>query len=169
MQTYMGDGTEPFGKDLQSYKPAASTAGTETMTRNFSPNDNNDDLAVIAVKQLAASSSPPAPIMIPYRQAFTYDWLGNLLSVTNGATSTATGTTPHHPRYPPLSTYKVTNATSDSRSYTVPRRLEQAVHGADCADQRHIRRSATLNGSVTHHLTHQRHLRSHGLLRRLPC
>ena len=91
------------------------------MTRSFSPNDNNDDLAVIAVKQLAASSSPPAPIMIPYRQAFTYDWLGNLLSVTNGTTSTPVGTMPSI-----LDSLPVTNrqssvsVTSDSFSYTVP-------------------------------------------------
>jgi len=88
-QTYMGASTDPLGKDSQSYKKGAAAAGTETMTRNFSGNDNNDDLAVIAVKQLAASSSPAAPSSTPYRQSFTYDWLGNILSSTNGATSSA--------------------------------------------------------------------------------
>ena len=80
VQTYMGNGTEPFGKDSQSYKPAAATAGSETMTRNFSPNDNNDDLAVVAVKQ--ASTSMQVASSTPYRQSFTYDWLGNVLSIT---------------------------------------------------------------------------------------
>ena len=54
------------------------------MTRNFSPNDNNDDLAVIAVKQLTASTSAGNT---PYAQSFSYDWLGNLLSVTTSATN----------------------------------------------------------------------------------
>ena len=52
------------------------------MTRNYSPNDNNDDLAVIAVKQVAVSTSTSNT---PYRQSFSYDWLGNLLSVTASA------------------------------------------------------------------------------------
>ena len=62
VQTYMGNGSEPLGKNSQSYKAAASSSGTETMTRNFSPNDNNDDLAVIAVKQL--SLAPPPAIRL---------------------------------------------------------------------------------------------------------
>ena len=115
----MGSGSEPFGKDSQSYKPAASTAGTETMTRNFSPNDNNDDLVVVAVKQLTASTSIQTATSTPYRQAFTYDWLGNLLSVRNGATSTSDGPTILN-SLPVTTRYSSTQVTSDSFTYTVP-------------------------------------------------
>ena len=82
-------GFDPYS---QTSKAAASVAGTETMSRNFSPNDYNDDLAVIAVKQLSASTSVQVASTTPYRQFFTYDALGNMLSITNGATSSPIAT-----------------------------------------------------------------------------
>ena len=102
------------------------------MTRNFSPNDNNDDLAVIAVKQLTASSSASDVDALP--AIFTYDWLGNLLSVTNGATSTSAALPPPSSTTLPV-TYRQssTTVTSDSRSPTpYLRRLQQALGRAAC-------------------------------------
>ena len=54
--------TAPLGDWSGSYKAAAASPGLETMTRNFSPppGDNNDDLAVIAVKP-ADNVVPPSP------------------------------------------------------------------------------------------------------------
>jgi hypothetical protein len=49
-QTHPGSPSDPPGQGTGSYKSAAATPGTETMTRIFSPNDNDDDLSVIAVK-----------------------------------------------------------------------------------------------------------------------
>ena len=45
-----GSVSDVLGRNTASYKSAASSAGTETMTRTYSPNDNNDDLVVVAVK-----------------------------------------------------------------------------------------------------------------------
>jgi hypothetical protein len=83
-QTRLFTGSVPnFDPYSYSSKPSSS-AGTTTMTRNFSPNDSGDDLAVLAIKQ--STTSPPSitASTTPYRQAFTYDSLGNLLSLTTG-------------------------------------------------------------------------------------
>jgi len=108
----------PLGEDSQSFRPAAAIAGNETMSRSFSPNDNSDDLLVLAVKQLAGSSTP-AFTWTPYLQSYIYDALGNMLSLTSGAT-----TTPYlNPTI--LDTLPVTyrnfaSVTNDSFTYTVP-------------------------------------------------
>jgi hypothetical protein len=49
-ETHPGNPADAEGQQTGSYKNAASTAGTETMTRNFSPSDNAADLPMIAIK-----------------------------------------------------------------------------------------------------------------------
>lgn len=48
-QMYMGSQSDPLGRHSMSYKNAAAVSGTESMTRNLSPNDTSD-LAVVAIK-----------------------------------------------------------------------------------------------------------------------
>ncbi len=80
VQTSMSSGDEPISEDSQSYKLAGATEGTETMTRNFSPNDNNDDLAVVAVKGapiILYASSTPFVARIDNGSANTYSFANN--------------------------------------------------------------------------------------------
>ena len=55
-QAFMG-GSDPLGMNSVSYKPGQSSAGTEIMTRTFSPNDDQADIAVVAIK----AGPPMAP------------------------------------------------------------------------------------------------------------
>ena len=130
---FSGSVNDVLGRNTASYKPAASSAGTETMTRTYSPNDNNDDLVVVAVKQLTASTSMQMATSTPYRQSFTYDWLGNLLSVTNGATSSA-GTPPSIMDTLPLSFHSLAAwHLAVFFLHGTRRRLEQTVRRAHCS------------------------------------
>jgi hypothetical protein len=144
---FSGSVNDPLGRNTASYKAAASSAGTETMTRTYSPNDNNDDLAVIAVKQLSTSTSTPTATSTPYRQSFTYDWLGNLLSVTNGATSTGGGATPTILDTLPLAIYQTSVGSSDSRSYTVPAGSTNKLFLVLLTNGNSTTPTATLNGA----------------------
>jgi hypothetical protein len=57
-ETHSGGNYDPFGQESGSSKPAASSAGTETMTRSFSPADGGLDLAVIGVKPAIVLITP---------------------------------------------------------------------------------------------------------------
>ena len=109
------------GDYAASYRKAASTAGAETLTTNISTSQDIDE-PVIAFKQLIASTTPIIATSTPYNQSFSYDWLGNLLSITNsasGATSSPTAAPSILDTLP--ATYRtVSSGTSDSFSYTVP-------------------------------------------------
>ena len=78
-----------FGNATGAYKNAGSTAGTETMTTSINGSHYLDE-PVVAIKQLAASTTLQAATSTPYQQSFSYDNLGNILSITYGATSSNT-------------------------------------------------------------------------------
>jgi len=102
-------GSDPYGKDSQSYKAAAATPDTESMTRNFSPNDTGDDLAMVAIKAFVGApqnsttttstytyagtgyANPDAPTQIANglsTSTFSYDNNGNLIQKTVDGTTT---------------------------------------------------------------------------------
>jgi RHS repeat-associated protein len=105
-QTFMG-GSDPLGKNSESYKAASVSPGTELMVRNFSPNDSADDLAVIAVKPGGTVFSTTTANVYTYAgtgyanpdavtqignglstTTYGYDNNGNLTSAGTGAATT---------------------------------------------------------------------------------
>src|SRR5262249_14156459 len=144
----LGSSSDPSGKSSGSYKHGASTAGSETMTRTMSPNDNNEDLAVIAVKQLVGASNPGLS-GTQYQQSFSYDLLGNLLTVASGATTSITSS-PYIADSIPVTERWALSVTSDSFSYTVPSggtNKVLLVTGEIAGDKR-ATLSATQNGAA---------------------
>jgi RHS repeat-associated protein len=107
-QTYYTGSGETLGEHSESYKAASSSPGTESMVRNFSPNDNNDDLAVVAVKAPGGTAfstttanvytyagtgyaNPDAVTQIANglsTTTYAYDNNGNLISAGTGAATT---------------------------------------------------------------------------------
>jgi RHS repeat-associated protein len=109
-QTYYTGSSAVLGEDSTSYKAATSTPGTESMSRSFSPNDNNDDLVLVAIKPAGSSggagttttntytyagtgyANPHAPTQIAdghSTSTFSYDNSGNLTQkTTDGITTT---------------------------------------------------------------------------------
>ena len=62
------------------------------MTVNTSASQQMDDPVVAIKAQLNAATTTGTST--PYRLAYAYDWLGNLLGVTNGSVLTSPGTLP---------------------------------------------------------------------------
>jgi hypothetical protein len=86
-QTYMGAFGDALGKDSASYKNAAAVAGTETMTRNFSGNDNNDDLAVVAIKFSGSTAASTATTSVYAYAGTGYANPDAVTSIGNGLRS----------------------------------------------------------------------------------
>ncbi len=76
-QTYLGTDNDAAGYGSGSYKNAASTAGTETMTRNFSPNNSNDDLVVVAIRGATTTYVPK----VDSGSANSYSFSGNTWTI----------------------------------------------------------------------------------------
>lgn len=86
-ETYMGTTGDIFGKTSLSTRAAGTSAGSESMSRSFSPNDNNDDLALYALK--AASTLGTVATTTTYTYAGTgYANPDAVTSIGNGVSTT---------------------------------------------------------------------------------
>ena len=87
---------------------------------------------------------------MPYNRSFIYDTLGNILSLTNSATTTSLSANPTILDSIPIAIYQTPVGTSDSRSYTVPAGGSNKLFLVLLTNGNSSAPTATLNGaSVT--------------------
>ena len=139
-----GQGATSIQNFSYAYDPVGNILQIANTASSSSP--ATISYAYDALNRLTFASTTAAS-STPYMLSYAYDSLGNMLSVMSGATSTGVGMPASVLDSVPLATYKVTNATSDSRSYTVPAGGSNKLFMVLIATNGTTPTSVTLNGS----------------------